>query len=288
MPNLGHFGPCQVGNVPAIVVDFSPPPTRALAAMFEWPEPYVSGSHATPEERRLLMNSLLSSFGVSVSLLFIWRAVLAPSIPAYRKTSASDRVFLANSFVSLYPALTAPFLAIAAMRHLPWGDTSAAMAAAADENAYRAVGISCGYMAYDCLYCLWHKEVRSPLILTHHLLPMFSWPFATFRHRAVIFVLYFVTTELTNIGQHLRMLMLKLGYDSTQLYQVIGVWWVVVFGLVRVLPAPFLFYQLFNGNYSAFSAAEFWLTVTFVPLPFVLNAFWFYLLVTSVAKYYRQ
>lgn len=240
---------------------------------------------ATAEQASLLHGTMATSFMVSAALLLIWRHVIAPAVPGYQRTTPSDRVFLANSFVSLYPALTAPLLALSSMRRLAWDDVATVMVAPPDDACLRAVGISCGYMAYDCLYCLYYKEVRSPLIIGHHVLPVLLWPFAVLHHRATPMVLFFIFTEISNVGQHGRMVMLKLGYDRTAAYRFIGTAWVVFFFLIRILPSPFMFFHLVYGNYAPFSAFEFYVTVVCSPLPFILNSYWFYLLYHGVVKF---
>lgn len=246
---------------------------------------YLYSTRATAEQTELLYGTLATSFAVSAALLLIWRHVIAPAVPGYKKASASDRVFLANSFVSLFPALTAPFLALSSMRRLPWHDVALAMVAPPDDECVRAIGISCGYMAYDCIYCMYYKEVRSPLIIGHHVLPVLLWPFAALRHRAVPVVLFFVFTELSNIGQHGRMLLLKLGYERSTAYRYIGTGWVVAFFFIRILPSPYMGYHMLHGNYAAFSPFEFGVTLACTPLPFILNSYWFYLLFTGVVKF---
>lgn len=116
---------------------------------------------ATEEQVQLLATTIAYSFAASVSLLLIWRHIIAPRLPGYKFTKPSDRVFLGNSFVSLYPALTAPILAMVSMRRLSW-DVGSAMLSGPDDAGLRAVGISCGYMAYDVCYCSYYREVRSP------------------------------------------------------------------------------------------------------------------------------
>lgn len=110
------------------------------------------------EEAGVLFRSFASSFAASCALLLLWRLAIAPAVAATR--SADDLVFLSNSVVSLYPALTAPFVALQAILELDTSDHATAMAAAPTRLALRAVGLSCGYMAYDTAYCLAHKQAR--------------------------------------------------------------------------------------------------------------------------------
>ena len=225
-------------------------------------------------ERLLLTGTFAGAFGVSVCMLLIWRLVLAPAIPLYAGRSDSDKVFLGNSFVSLWPAFTAPVLAWACLRELAWDDVSVLMEAKADAYALRAVGISCGYMAYDTLYCLTYKQMRSPLIIGHHIRSVLAWPYCALNSRALPFVLFYIITEVTNIGQHSRMILLKLGLEEFVIYSIIGVSWVIMFFTVRIAPSPYLFYHLVNGNYASFTTGEFWCVACLCPLPFVLNSYW--------------
>ena len=240
------------------------------------------------ELRLVLLGSFVGAFFVSIAFLLIWVLVLAPAIPAHKDRSPTDKIFLANSFVSSWIAMTAPALAWMSMRKLPWSDMNALMVAPADEYALRAVGLSCGYMLYDLLYCVYYKPMRSPLIIGHHFLPVIFWPYCALESRALALVLFFICTELTNIGQHCRMILLKLGLEENPIYTVIGVSWVVAFFIVRILPSPYLFSHLVNANYSEFSSYQFWCVFFLCPLPFILNSYWFYLLFTGVIKFLNK
>jgi hypothetical protein len=46
--------------------------------------------------------------------------------------------------------------------------------------------------------------------------------------------------QLTNVGQHARVMLTKLGFESSRLYAAVGMGWVGSFFLVRILPAPFI------------------------------------------------
>lgn len=115
-------------------------------------------------EAAVLFKTLGASFCVCVCLAFTWRLLVGPCIPAYSRTDKSARVVLAASFVSLYPAVSAPFLAIAAASSMPISNGDGFMTVAPTDLVLRAVGISCGYMLYDAIYCLTHSEVRKLLV----------------------------------------------------------------------------------------------------------------------------
>lgn len=241
----------------------------------------VLDEHETTE----LFTVSACSFAVCVSLLYLWRFLIAPAIPIHKTLCEDDIIVLRSSFVSFYPAATAPFLAAAALSHLAAEADGGMLAASPPTLALDAIGISLGYMLYDTIFCILHKPVRSPLIIVHHVLSVLFFPYATLRHRSVLFVLFFVLTEITNIGQHGRMMLLKLRLEHTKAYLVNGVTWAIAFFVVRILPSPFLFYKMVFGSYEAFSAFDFYLAILLMPVPFLLNAYWFYLILRGVFKF---
>lgn len=81
------------------------------------------------------------------------------------------------------------------------------------------------------------------------------------------------------------MILLKFGLEEVFMYSIIGVSWVVSFFMIRILPSPYLFYHLVNGNYDSYSPGEFWCVFFLTPLPFILNSYWFYLLFTGVVRF---
>ena len=160
-------------------------------------------SSADDPDTQLLFGTLAASFAVSASLLLFWHAVVVPAFPRISTRPVEDRIHLAQSFVSCYPAVTAPFLALHAMQGISFTG-SEVMDAAPSTAALVAVGLSCGYMLYDACYILRYKNVPSvwsPLMMGHHLLSVLIWPYAVLRRRALILVLFFVVTEVTNVGQ---------------------------------------------------------------------------------------
>ena len=272
-------------NMPTYFTFFLQLLPRQISELIEPLVPLGVGGGAPTQREAFLASCMSVSFCCSVGLLLIWRVVIAPAIPAYNTRSSSDKVFLSNSFVSMFTAVAAPVLAVLAMRSVPWGDVERVMNTPPDDYAVRAVGLSCGYMLYDTLFCLYYKELRSPLMIAHHVLPVLFWPYCLLWDKVVPLILFFVLTELTNVGQHGRILLLKFGLESSRLYAIVGTSWVAVFFLIRIAPSPYLFYEIVNGNYSAYSSVEYGCVFFTTPLPFILNSYWFYLLFNSVIRF---
>ena len=81
------------------------------------------------------------------------------------------------------------------------------------------------------------------------------------------------------------MIMLKLGYGHTLAYAANGIAWVMSFFLVRILPSPYMVYQIVYADYAAYTTADLLITLCTTPLPFMLNSYWFYLLFNGVIKF---
>ena len=134
------------------------------------------------------------------------------------------------------------------------------------------------------IFCLRHRQCRQPLIIGHHILSIIFFPYAALSHRSLLIVLFFIVTEVTNFGQNARIILLRLGHEHTTLYLVNGVCWAASFFIVRIVPSPFLFYAMVYGSYEHFSDADFYIAASTMPIPFLLNSFWFWLLVSGLRK----
>jgi len=236
-----------------------------------------------PGDTALLLLAFLGGFLGCTALRLLWQRI-ARSKLVHMKYSASDAIILKGAIVSCCASFMAPLMAVYALLGLPLDDDSIILVVAPTKTALCAVGISCGYMLYDALYSIAHPSMRSPLIIMHHLLSVAFFPYATCSHRCVLLVLFFVATEITNIGQHLRIILQKLGFEKSRSYMINGVSWAVGFVLIRILPAPFFMYKILSGSYAQFSTFDFLLASLLMPIPFMLNAFWFYMIVLGVFK----
>ena len=91
-------------------------------------------------------------------------------------------------------------------------------------------------------------------------------------------------SEITNIGQHLRILIDNLGGADHPIRIVNAATWAVGFLLIRILPIPYvLWQQLWIGqNSSMFTAVDTVVMWCTVPLPSAMNVYWFYLIVSGI------
>ena len=240
------------------------------------------------DELRLFLQIAAASCAASFSLLLVWRAVGARMLRKVKRPPAVMQSF-ENSFVALFVSVVAPAFAIGALCELPMSPV-----AAPTQAAIVALGISMGYIVFDLVWLLLHPELGTPTILAHHVLSLVGFPYATLRHLCVPFVQFFILTEATGLLQHACMLLLKLDREGTPLYFIVGVSWTVSFFLVRIMPSPWLIYELVWKDSSrhlwasAFTPFDFWFGVCTLPLPFLLNAYWGYLLAAGALKVLRK
>jgi hypothetical protein len=150
-----------------------------------------------------------------------------------------------------------------------------------------ALGISLGYMAFDSLAMLFrHSELRAALspalfnqMLFHHVGSMTAWTHAASTSKCVLFVAYFMCTEVTNVLMNTRWFLNEHRVAGT-LPSFAGFALLPLFFAVRVLPVPLVLRALVMGNYEGYTALE-KLYVACVLLPLSLNCFWFALMVKA-------
>jgi len=235
--------------------------------------------------------------GCSVAFIILFElcmVIIRKCTPKDTKTSAI--VFLASGVGSIANAMaTSPFASYAMWQMLHEEEVSLVMKS--PDELIVAAAIACGYFVGDCYQMIrYHEENlsefggRANLILMwgHHSLSLVFWPYAVLTHRDGIFVAFYLFTELTNILQNAFHFCNKLGASFTVLLTV-GVSWIASFAICRILPMPWFVYQyvklLFLQDVpSGVTTFDLVVTLLTVPLPFLLNTYWFRMLVKKALR----
>jgi len=102
----------------------------------------------------------------------------------------------------------------------------------------------------------------------------------------VLPVLYFVFTEITNPLLNGRWFFEnRPGWSSSPIYLVMAPALLVVFFFVRIVPIPYFFVHLFlPATYANATYFHLICSLTLVPLPFLLNMFWFSLMLKKAIR----
>merc|ERR1719433_2135057 len=82
--------------------------------------------------------------------------------------------------------------------------------------------------------------------------------------------------------------MLKLGGEGSPVYVFIGVGWTVSFFFVRILPCPYLLHVMLSYDLTHITWFDTFVATTTLPIPFLLNFYWFYCLVRGALKFLRK
>lgn len=164
----------------------------------------------------------------------------------------------------------------------------------ASAQAFYMCGLTCGYMFLDMVVmAVW----AAPLIRVqrwnlykqmwmHHLLSCIFWPLALCMNKNVIYVIYFNFTELSNPFLNLRWLIEnRPGAPQGILYYLFAAGLLLSFFLVRILPIPFFVLSfLFPWKYGTCTATQIGIILVTCPIPFLLNGFWFSLMMRKVMR----
>jgi len=242
-------------------------------------------------EAFLLFRNALISFTVCVVLYSLSRAIAPKVSTKYHSLPEFKREQWHITFVSAFPAVFVPPGAIMAYRDLSW-DYSDVLTTTSPWLP-GTVGLSVGYMFFDfCAMCSKPKLFRRGmgpvtywLFLLHHLFSFSLWPWATLAARGTFFVNWFLLTEMSNILMHIRWFMISTDCTDGLPYIVLSLTWTALFFVLRIAPIPTLISMMWHGDWSKFTGPEFWVTVTCVPIPMLLNAYWMTLIFLGIAQF---
>eukprot|EP00927_Polykrikos_kofoidii_P033180 TRINITY_DN28086_c0_g2_i1.p1 TRINITY_DN28086_c0_g2~~TRINITY_DN28086_c0_g2_i1.p1 ORF type:complete len:269 (+),score=40.48 TRINITY_DN28086_c0_g2_i1:84-890(+) len=142
--------------------------------------------------------------------------------------------------------------------------------------------LTLGYFFYDCCVMAIDKEVYVPLMVAHHVISLIVWPMSVLSRRGSVYVLFYSATEISTPLLHLVVFFLpKHKLSDGPHYTVLGVGLLVTFFLARILPIPMVLHSM-KATWSFWQPEDAVIFVTWalsVPVPMLLNGFWFFKLV---------
>lgn len=244
----------------------------------------------------------VGSFTTCAATYSLARAVGHKVVPSWERLDKEQRVaFGANSVGLLHALVVSPpsLLAIYAILSSDAASQVCSAASAEDEavslltveapqKLVIATGISCGYFIYDCVLMALSAEARASLgtslcvcMWLHHVVSAIVWPYCVIVDRGAIFVAQLLTTELSNIGQNAYYVVGLMASVRPAVKTLVGVVWILVFAACRIVPIPWVAYAydalLVTPGCGA-TAVERSVGLVTVPIPTLLNLWWFYLL----------
>jgi len=154
----------------------------------------------------------------------------------------------------------------------------------------------CGYFVQDCVLMFVKKEAMMKdlgglsaymIMWIHHIFSLFIWPYSVVEGKGTVFTVYFLATEVTNIGQNLFLLVNRAKLLPKVLEAPIGITWMLSFFIVRVLPVPFfawVYLKVVVMQDCGLTTGETAVAAIFVPIPFALNLYWFNKMVAKAKR----
>jgi hypothetical protein len=268
--------------------------------MPSWPvlPPFGDSIQLQPWAWSALSSWFCTSF-ISCSLLYALVRLLLPNLFAakweeIRSTKPHRLVDLCKEFTCFVPSTLVPLLC---WRDV-WDLTAAAIAAptssmslASPRGLWSACGAIFGYMVFDLVMLLvFARDLRRSMggemywvVWGHHLLSLALWPVGLGTDLAVVPIGWFLLSEVSNTLLALRNLMKYLELRGP-LFTAVSASWLLLFTLVRIVPLPLLGYFLGVGATSHQPAGLRALVYGTVPLPLLLNAYWFFLAIDGARR----
>lgn len=238
-----------------------------------------------------------ASFLANAAIRLVGDACL-PSLVGRARWNAltpSQKYALALTPNSMFNSLLAPALVFPALTRTPpltKRGKFAVITPSVDGDSSNACAVAIGFMAYDLVSMLWNYEasVRSNgkglfhLYVWHHVLSILFWPVAILNRAFVYFVNWFILSEHSSFWLSLRGSMLTLGTINTPAGLFVQLAFVVSFFGARVAVMPDLYRSYVNADWAAVPGWQATIAAWTVPIPSMLNAYWGFLIVKSLAK----
>ena len=121
----------------------------------------------------------------------------------------------------------------------------------------------------------------------HHFGSLFAWPVSLLSGSCQFYVLHMLSTEITSCLLHPAVFFLpKHGLKGTTLHTVVGLSLIGAFTIFRILPLPLFILSMWaaRSHFWALPPHIFWISVFSLPVPAVLNVYWYCLLVKGALK----
>ena len=156
-----------------------------------------------------------------------------------------------------------------------------------------ATGTTCGFFIFDMSLLAVSQAYRDvlgrslvALLWVHHTISLIVWPYCVLVDRSVFFVVQLLTTELSNIGQNIYNIHNALPIKQT-FSLAIGITWIILFAVCRIAVMPwmaYVYYKLLVLPGCGYTPIERAVGLVTVPIPSMMNAWWFYLLIVGAVK----
>ena len=160
------------------------------------------------------------------------------------------------------------------------------------EGSVLGCAASVGYLLYDLLAMLSNFTVSIKangvvaynLYIWHHALSIMFWPVAVLHNSFVFFVNWFVASEASSTFLAARGAMLSLGTINTPVGVAVQLGFVASFFMSRIYVMPNLMKSVYYADRGQVPAWQANIARCTVPLPFLLNIYWWMMILRSMYK----
>lgn len=174
-------------------------------------------------------------------------------------------------------------------------DADALLLTAPSTLLLQATGASLGFLSLDLLVMVFWRQwmteaMGKPMykqMIVHHLFCIVIWPQALMRNLGSGIVGYLLCTEFTSFFLNLRWLLIKAKLDSSPFFLVNGVLLFISFFVIRILPIPWYYWALLVSSKKGWTLYECIGCLCSAPIPPLLNAWWFYLIIRAAIRTVR-
>mmetsp|Transcript_22842 Transcript_22842/g.77819 ORF Transcript_22842/g.77819 Transcript_22842/m.77819 type:complete len:330 (+) Transcript_22842:16-1005(+) len=220
----------------------------------------------------------------------------------YSDLEYGKQVYWNLTIVALIPNVLVPLMELPDIWLLltvqSW-DANLVMTMAPTPSFLRAFGLGIGYLIFDLAGML---LCRSDLLASramgkdmyhqmigHHVVSLMIWPYAVANHLAIGYITYLLSTEFTSVWMNLRWIHKALKQDklANAAFVFVAVMFLLSYTVIRVIPIPWVLWLTVRFDKSKMTWYEAFVAWVTIPIPALLNGFWYNLILKGVVQMLR-
>lgn len=150
------------------------------------------------------------------------------------------------------------------------------------------LAISTGFFLSDLITCILYN-IGGYVMIFHHIMCLIPCIGSLYTGYCQVNVVFFHITEITTPFINNRWWLYKMGLEKTKLYFYNGILLFIFWGLGRILPffyyTSIMYEQHSSGLINALNIPEKWIYYVAPIFLFILNSYWYILIIKKIIKY---
>mmetsp|Transcript_61257 Transcript_61257/g.134146 ORF Transcript_61257/g.134146 Transcript_61257/m.134146 type:complete len:383 (-) Transcript_61257:165-1313(-) len=215
----------------------------------------------------------------------------------YTDLPDGQQIWWCQTMTALLPQVLIPVVELPDVLSLVFGgfkDASRVMYQTASPTLLAALGLTMGYIGFDLAVMIARRRALLSSgavdmtmyiqLFLHHAAAVIVWPYAVLQGISAGYIVYLLATEFTGLWMNIRWLFASVKQDNLahKRFLFVAVMFLTSYFFVRVVPIPWVIWLVLRFDPAPLTWPQATTAYVFMPIPAMLNAYWFKLIVEGV------